>query len=127
MRLLLDEMWSSEIAVQLRLRGHDVIAATEPDHEARYRGIPDDELFARAQEDRRAVVTDNVGDFEPIRLAHEHEPGGHFGVVYALAPAFDRHRSGRVAGRMVTALERLLHENPGEAPTSAAHFLRAEA
>ncbi len=127
MKLLLDEMWSSEIAVQLRLHGHEVIAATEPEHEARYRGIPDDELFARAQEDGRTVVIDNVGDFEPIRLDDEQEARPHFGVAYALAPGFDRHRPGRVTGRMVRALETLLLASPGREPTSVAHFLRPEA
>jgi Domain of unknown function (DUF5615) len=28
-KLLLDEMWSPEIAAQLRLHGHDVVAVTE--------------------------------------------------------------------------------------------------
>ena len=31
MRLLLDELWDYEVAVQLRRRGFDVVAATEPE------------------------------------------------------------------------------------------------
>ncbi|MGH8909635.1 MAG: DUF5615 family PIN-like protein [Egibacteraceae bacterium] len=51
------------MAVQLRRRGFDVVAATEPDWARRYRGVPDEEVFRRAQEDRYALVTDNIGDF----------------------------------------------------------------
>jgi predicted nuclease of predicted toxin-antitoxin system len=36
LKLLLDEMLPHRIADQLRQRGHDVIAATEAEHEARY-------------------------------------------------------------------------------------------
>lgn len=62
MRLLLDEMWSYEIAIQLRRRGHNVIAATEREHAGRYSNTPDPVVFERAQDDGRAVVTDNVAD-----------------------------------------------------------------
>lgn len=50
------------IAEQLRRRGLDVVAGQEPEQFARYGGIDDAQLFARAQDDRRAVVADNVGD-----------------------------------------------------------------
>jgi predicted nuclease of predicted toxin-antitoxin system len=67
-RLLLDEMSSPKIAVQLRRRGRDVIAVTEPEHEARYGGV-DAVVRERAQEDARAVVTENVADFERARVS----------------------------------------------------------
>ena len=123
MRLLLDEMWSYEIAVQLRRRGHDVIAATEPDYAGRYSSTPDHVVFERAQEDRRAVVTDNVADYELARIAHEIAGEPHHGVVYALAPAFNRHRGDQVIGPMVHALDRFLNGHPSEEPTSTAHYL----
>lgn len=81
MRLLLDEMWSDEIAVQLRHRGHDVIAATEPEHTGRCSNTPDPVVFERAQRDRRAIVTDNVADYEHVRLALETAGEPHHGVV----------------------------------------------
>lgn len=62
MRLLLDEMWTPTIALELRKRGLEVIAITEPAHSNRYAGICDDEVFARAQDDGRTVVTDNIAD-----------------------------------------------------------------
>lgn len=64
MKLLLNEMWSAEIARQLHTRGVDVVAATELPF--RYRGAPDQDVFARASEDGRAIVTDNVPDFSTL-------------------------------------------------------------
>lgn len=53
-RLLLDEMFSGEIASQLRARGHDVVAVVSDGEMA---GLPDDAVLARAFEAGRAVVT----------------------------------------------------------------------
>jgi hypothetical protein len=123
-RLLLDEMWSYEIAIQLRHRGHNVIAATEPEHAGRYSGTPDPVVFEHAQDEGRAIVTDIVADYEAARLAHETTGEPHHGVIYALAPAFNRHRGDQVIGPMVRALNRFLDDHPGEEPLSAAHYLR---
>jgi hypothetical protein len=117
-------MWSFEIAVQLRRRGHDVIAATEPEHAGRYANTPDPVVFERAQQEGRAIVTDNVADYEAARLAHETSGQPHHGVIYALAPAFNRHRGARVIGTMVRALDRFLHEHSGEEPLNAPRYLR---
>jgi hypothetical protein len=51
-------MWGSRIAVQLRRRGFDVIAATEPKYADRFRNTDDELVFARAQDDARAIVTE---------------------------------------------------------------------
>jgi len=123
-RLLLDEMWSPEIALQLRRRGHDVIAATEPAHEARYGNLADDVVFERAQEDGRAVVTENVADFERARIAFERAGGQHSGVVYALVPQFNRNLGAGVIGAMVRALDRLLGEHPEHVPQNLVIYLR---
>ena len=124
MRLVLDEHWSSEIAVQLRRRDFDVVAATESEHADRYRGIEDEEFFARAQQDERAVVTDNVRDYERIRRGCEERGEVHFGVVFAAPPTFDR-RQGALVGPMVRALERFLRSPEAEAePFNRAHWLR---
>lgn len=105
MKLILNEMWSSEIARQLRQRGFDVVAATELPR--RYRGVPDHEFFLRAQEDGRAVVTDNVRDFSMIVAEWAGRSDPHSGVVFALRPSFDRARPG-IVGEMTRALESLL-------------------
>jgi hypothetical protein len=113
-------MWSAEIARQLRGRGFDVVAATEAPR--RYRGIPDEEFFRRAQEDDRAVVTDNIRDSMAIVAERASRGEPHCGVVFALRPAFDRARPG-VVGTMTTALDALLR-GAEEAAPSAVLFLR---
>lgn len=45
MKLVLDEMWSPAIAIELRKRGHDVIGAQEPAQRGRYGATPDDVVF----------------------------------------------------------------------------------
>lgn len=119
MKLVLNEMWSSEIARQLRRREIDVVAATELPR--RYRGVPDHDFFRRAQEDGRAVVTDNVRDFAKIVAEHAARGEPHFGVIFALRPAFDRARPGTV-GDMTRALASLLERE--DSLTSGVIFLR---
>ena len=124
MKLLLNEMWSHEIAAQVRRRGHDVIAATEPEHAARYRQVEDDVVFARVQEDERAIVTDNIKDYETARLAYERRGEPHHGVIYALSPPFDRHQPEAVIGLIVRALDHFLRSlPPGHEPLNMAHLL----
>ena len=128
MRLLLDEMWSARIAVQLRRRGFDVVAVTEPEYADRYRNTEDELVFARAQEDGRAVVTDNVVDFESIRIGYEARAEAHHGLIYATAPHFDRNQPAAVIGQMVQALDQLLRSLPAEhEPFNRAHWLRPAA
>jgi hypothetical protein len=115
-------MWSSEIAQQLRSRGYDVVAATELPR--RFRGIPDHEFFLRAQDDGRAIVTDNVRDFMPIVAEQASRSTPHFGVVFALRPSFDRARAG-IVGDMTRALEDLVRERADDTPSSAVFFLRS--
>lgn len=121
MKLVLNEMWSSEIARQLRGRGFDVVAATELPR--RYRGVADNEFFLRAQEDGRAVVTDNVRDFSAIVAERASRGDPHHGVVFALRPTFDRARPG-IVGDMTRSLEALLRERPVDQASSAVVFLR---
>ena len=118
MKLVLNEMWSAAIARQLRRGGHDVVAATELP--TRYRGQPDHVVFARAREDGRAIVTDNVPDFAHLVAEAASRGEAHSGVVFAVRPAFDRARPG-VTGAMTRALDHLLRA--GE-PIRGAHFLR---
>ena len=63
MRLLLDEMYPSALAEQLRNNGHDVSAITE---RPELRSLSDADVFATAQHERRAVVTENIADFVPL-------------------------------------------------------------
>ena len=125
MKLVLDEMWNAAIAVELRRRGHDVVAAQERE-QAHYAGVPDDEVFAIAQEESRAVVTDNVPDYQKARLEWEATGREHHGVVYALNPPFNRHRGNAVIGQMVRALHAFLNSAAAQTePFNSVHYLRA--
>jgi hypothetical protein len=127
-KVLLDEMWTPTIAVELRKRGFDVIALSEPAHAGRYAGIPDDRALAYAQDDGRAIVTDNVADYEQARRDWESRGESHHGLIYALNPPFNRHRGEAVIGQMVNALsEFLLSPQAAEQPFNRAHYLRRAA
>jgi NADPH-dependent 2,4-dienoyl-CoA reductase/sulfur reductase-like enzyme len=103
-KLLLDEMWSPEIAVQLRRRGHDVVAVAE---RPELRGQPDDIVFAAAQAEGRAVVTENVLDYRPLGAVELEHGRSHAGLIFTTNRRFPRHDA-RTSGRLVTALNALL-------------------
>lgn len=126
MKLLLDEMWTPLIAIELRKkRAFDVIAANEPAHASRYAGVADDTVFARAQADARTIVTDNVSDYERARRDWESRGTDHHGIIYALDPPFNRHRGDSVIGDMVRALEHFLASlGVNTKPFNRVHFLR---
>jgi hypothetical protein len=124
-RLLLDEMWTPTIALELRKRGFDVIAISEPAHAGRYAGVSDDEVFARAQDDGRTVVTDNIADYEQAIRDWESTGQAHHGLLYALNPPFNRHRGEGVIGQMVNALAHFLSlPDTAKEPFNRAHYLR---
>ncbi|MCL4370173.1 MAG: DUF5615 family PIN-like protein [Chloroflexi bacterium] len=102
--LLLDEMWQPEIAVQLRRRGHDVVAVAE---RPELRGQPDAAIFAVAQAEGRAIVTENVIDYRPL-AAYEIQAGHfHAGLIFTSNRSFPRHDP-RTVGHLVKALAELL-------------------
>lgn len=118
-KLLLDEMYTSAIAEQLRDREHDTDAVTE---RAELRARSDADLFALAQSELRAVVTENIADFSGIADDHDQRGQAHFGVVFVPQSSYPR-SSPATIGRMVTELDRLLREHPEETATSLRHWL----
>jgi hypothetical protein len=58
--LLLDEMFSDDIAEQLRAKGYDVISVVA---DQTLVGLPDDQVLAYATTAGRALVTANIKDF----------------------------------------------------------------
>lgn len=109
MRLLLDEHYSPGIAVELRRRGHDVVAAPE---RPELRGLGDAALFALMASERRAILTENAADFVSLVRAAAVRGTDHFGVVLTSPRQFPR--TSRAIGRMVTAVEAFLVAHPAD-------------
>ena len=119
MKLLLDEMYPATVAEQLRARGHDVFSI----HDLEYRrleGVPDEEVFAAAVAEGRALVTENVPDFRRLEAAAlargERTPT----LIFKTNRQFPRGDPATL-GRLVVALDSLLAEPPA---LPAAIFLR---
>lgn len=108
MRLVLDEMYSPEIARQLRRRGHDVVHAAE----LGLAGKPDGDVFAAVAEQGRAIVTNNADDY--TRLFRLAAAGGvdHDGIFLTSDRSLPRNRAG--IGLLVRVLAELLERNPGD-------------
>jgi hypothetical protein len=106
-RLLLDEHYSPRIAVELRRRGHDVVAAPE---RPELRGLGDAALFALMASEGRAILTENASDFLLIVRAATVRGTDHFGLVLTSPRQFPR--TSRAIGRLVAALDAFLAARP---------------
>ena len=98
--LLLDEMFSPAIAVELASRGTDCRAVAA---DAMLRAQSDLEIFDTALLEGRVVVTNNVPDFERLRRAHEASGGEVPGLIYASDITFPRSKA--YVSRLAAALE----------------------
>ena len=109
MKLLLDEHYPPGIAVELRRRGHDVVAAPE---RPELRGLSDADLFARMASEGRAILTEDASDFLPLVSSAAVRGTDHFGVVFTSPRQFPR--TSRAIGRLVMALDAFLTANPAD-------------
>jgi len=110
MKLLLDEMYTPTIAEQLRARGHDAASVHDPEYRT-LEGEPDDEVWAAAIADDRALVSENVQDFRRIEanaLAHA-QPVAR--LIFTTDRQFPRGDPATL-GRLVAALDALLATYP---------------
>ena len=107
MRLVLDEQLDAAFAVELRRRGHDVIAVTE---DVGLRGLDDGQLFAWAVAAGRAIVTYDAADFVP--LSEEREAAGEPfpGVIFLSSKRYSQRPQSR--GALVRDLARLMDAKP---------------
>jgi len=106
LRLLLDELYTERIAEGLRDRGHDVDAVTErPD----LNGLSDAELFALMPAERRAIVTENWGDFQTLLSGAMASGTSHYGVVFTSRRRLPRSRD--TVGLYVRVLDEFLVRN----------------
>ena len=110
-RLLLDEMLSGEIAVQLRVRGWDVLAVVE---DPALVGTPDEDLLTHATSEGRSIATANVRDFAAISTQWRAKGRELAGLIHITTRNFPQDRS--YVGAIVAALDSLLRS--GRAPTA---------
>jgi predicted nuclease of predicted toxin-antitoxin system len=108
-RLLLDEHYSPEIARQLRIRGHDVVAVAE---RADLVGLGDDELLRRMAQERRAIMTNNIKDFRPLASRATVAADPHCGLLLTSDKSMLRRMD--AIGRFVEALDGFLQRHPDE-------------
>lgn len=115
MRLLLDEMYSIQVARELRDRhGHDVICVRE---RTSLTGATDRRVLDAARADGRALVTEDLAGFMTLDRELRGLGGDHHGIV--LAPARRFPRAGRGVGAFVRALHAFLEDHPGDGPLPA--------
>jgi predicted nuclease of predicted toxin-antitoxin system len=98
--LLLDEMFSPQIAAELALRGVDCRAVVA---DPVLRAQADLEIFDAGVRDGRVIVTNNVTDFESLRRAREAAGGPVPGLIYTSDVTFPRARA--YVSRLAAALE----------------------
>lgn len=116
--LLLDEMLSPAIAVELSCAGFDCRAVSS---DAALRGVPDGEVLETAAREGRVLVTDNIRDYVPLSNAWASQGRMHAGLILISSQAFPMMR-GR-SGWIVAAL--LLRHSRGEWPEAGQiDFLR---
>lgn len=99
LKLLLDEHYSYEIAIALRKKGYDVVAAQE---KPKLMSMSDRELLTAATEAGRALVTENIADFVPITHELTAKSMDHCGIVLVSAKRYPR--SKRAMGSFISAL-----------------------
>ena len=102
-RLLLDEMFSDDIAQQLSAKGYDAASVVG---NAALIGLPDDQVLAYATSDGRALVTANIKDFVPLDGRHRAAGQSHAGLILVSTKTFPQNRAFPAA--IITALASLL-------------------
>ena len=101
--LLLDEMFTDDIAQQLRSQGYDVISVVA---DPALIGLPDDQILAHATIEGRALVTANIKDFIPLDTRYRAADQSHAGLVLVSTKTFPQSRG--FPSAVTTALAALL-------------------
>jgi predicted nuclease of predicted toxin-antitoxin system len=87
-RLLLDEMISPAIARELREHGHDVQAVKKDRPDLTGRG--DHELVRQMATEHRAIVTNDIADFQAIHDQLLSRGDQHYGMVFTVDATMPR-------------------------------------
>ena len=101
--LLLDEMFTDDIAQQLRTKGYDVISVVA---DPALVGLPDDQILAYATAEGRALVTANIKDFIPLDTRYRAADQSHAGLILVSTKSFPQNRG--FPSAIATALAMLL-------------------
>jgi hypothetical protein len=101
--LLLDEMFSDNIAQQLRAKGYEVISVVA---DSALVGLPDDQVLAYATTEGRALVTANIKDFVPLDGRYRAAGQSHTGLILVSTKTFPQNRG--FPATITTALATLL-------------------
>jgi hypothetical protein len=101
--LLLDEMFTDDVAQQLRIKGYDVFSVVA---DPALVGRPDDQILAYATTEGRTLVTANVKDFVPLDTRYRAADQSHAGLILVSTKTFPQNRG--FPSAVTTALAALL-------------------
>ena len=88
--LLLAEMFSDDIAQQLRAKGYDVVSVVA---DRALAGLPDDQVLGHATTEGRTLVTANIKDFVPLDTRYRAAGQSHAGLILVSTKTFPQNRS----------------------------------
>jgi predicted nuclease of predicted toxin-antitoxin system len=110
LKFLLDEMISPRIARELRAKDFDVqaIKTDRPDLET----VADREIVHRMAAEKRAVVTNDVLDFQLVHNQLQAAGEEHYGLLFTSDATMPRNRAS--IPLWVNALKELLEANPAD-------------
>jgi hypothetical protein len=103
--LLLDEIFSDDIARQLCTNGYDVIAVVA---DPALVGLPDDQFLTYATAEGRALVTANIKDFVPLDTRYRTASQSHAGLILVSTKTFPQNRPAAEADGRRTGGRRML-------------------
>jgi uncharacterized protein DUF5615 len=111
--LLLDEMFSDDIARQLRAQGHDVISVVA---DPALTGLPDEQILAYATIQGRALVTANIKDFVPLDSRYRAASQAHAGLILVSTKTFPQNRNfiAAITSALTTLLGGTAKIQPGQ-------------
>jgi hypothetical protein len=115
-RFLIDEMYPDEVCDRLNKAGHDAVGVRS----LNLGGASDSAMFARAIDDDRVVVTENVTDFVILLQQHVDVDEQVVPVVFALKRSLPV-GAGAMSHALAEKLTRWSDRNP--APYRHAHWL----